>query len=73
MIDVFVFENNGRRQIAIHSGYGAVWTIEAATDLHTALSVALLRALDPTPLPEPPPPPIGGARTLPYTPLEDLL
>lgn len=69
MIDVFVFENNGQRQIAIHSGYGAVWPLEAARELHHALDLAIMRAVDPTPLPAPKEP----ARTLPYTPLEELL
>lgn len=56
MIDVFVFENgDGRRQIAIHSGYGAVWPIRAAEELHQALALAILRAHDPTPLPPPVP------------------
>lgn len=54
-LEVFVFENNGERHIAIH-GARCTWSFDCAVELHTRLEEALRRAQDPTPLPiiEPP-------------------
>jgi hypothetical protein len=69
-MQVFVYENNGTRHIAIHSGFGASWPLDKADELRLALDRALARAYDPTPLPEP----IITTRYAAHSPdLEDLL
>lgn len=54
-LEVFVYENHGQREIAIH-GARCSWSLNDAAKLHTKLDEVLRRAFDPTPLPPLPPP-----------------